>query len=485
VRAYHTALIDPSLGEVAEEIALAGRAANRGCRTRLLADDPAKARKVARQAGGSPEGIAHLRGGRGGIPASQVLVGWWTDHIGRKHVVVRGRRVDLYDSRYLLRPETLAERPPLWHCYPDRLYRRQAAGPAHWVAACGCGATGPPEALGWMGDVCGPCHDRRLEFGPAALADQTPGLLAADRRPVTALAFRADGRVLVGADGFGTSNGLVHVWTLPDGAVQHRLRTPDREPPYSVAATADGRFVVTAGRPPFAEDADAVRPAVGYDLSADPPAAAPLTADLTFGVVAGPGPGEVTVATDGGFAALDPGTRRLTRGIAFENTWASPPFVSADGRHLVAVRPGTFAVYEWHTGRRVGVVPFSPELGVAEALLTEYKAAYLADGRWLFAAAGGVVQAFDAATGRVRATRRLPGTVRHLSVDPAGRHVLVGLAGGTVLALDLNLSIRVMLAWHLLGVRAFAVSADGGTLATAGPDGGVKLWPIARLVGDG
>ncbi len=46
---FEAVRIDPSPGEIAELLADGAAAANRRCRTRLLADDPAKWRKFARQ----------------------------------------------------------------------------------------------------------------------------------------------------------------------------------------------------------------------------------------------------------------------------------------------------------------------------------------------------------------------------------------------------------------------------------------------------
>src|SRR5579883_3015849 len=95
MRKFEARLIDPSPGEVAETVSEAAAATNKRCRARLLADDPAKWRKVARQCGGSPEGFAAVRGGRGGVPATQVVTGAWSDPLGRQHAVVVGRRVEM------------------------------------------------------------------------------------------------------------------------------------------------------------------------------------------------------------------------------------------------------------------------------------------------------------------------------------------------------------------------------------------------------
>jgi hypothetical protein len=84
----------------------------------------------------------------------QVGATWWTDAVGRKHVLVqgddRGEIVPLGDPR-----------PPLALLHPERLFARRVGGVTAWLAACACGAVGTPGSLGWVGDCCGPCHDRR------------------------------------------------------------------------------------------------------------------------------------------------------------------------------------------------------------------------------------------------------------------------------------------------------------------------------------
>lgn len=100
----------------------------------------------------------------GGASSRYVIVAWWSDHQGRKHVRVAGgnRR----DGGGNLHHTWLDHdsRPPLWHVCPERVFRvkRGDAEPV-WLAACACGETGPARELGWAGECCGPCHDRREE----------------------------------------------------------------------------------------------------------------------------------------------------------------------------------------------------------------------------------------------------------------------------------------------------------------------------------
>ena len=116
--------IDPTPGEVVDLISEAVLAANRRCRTRLIEDDSVKWRKATRQFQKSADGWEMWRAGLGGVPATQVMLSWWTDLVGRKHAVVRGRRAESYGDKSFLERSTLEKRPALWHCYPDRMYLR-------------------------------------------------------------------------------------------------------------------------------------------------------------------------------------------------------------------------------------------------------------------------------------------------------------------------------------------------------------------------
>jgi hypothetical protein len=92
----------------------------------------------------------------------------------------------------------MRELPPWWHVYPEAVLGvRTKQGGERYLAVCRCGAVGAPEALGWMGDTCGPCFDRRAEGGTASggygqFAEWSPRM--------TRFAFTPDGRHLVGQD---------------------------------------------------------------------------------------------------------------------------------------------------------------------------------------------------------------------------------------------------------------------------------------------
>ena len=101
---------------------------------------------------------------------SHVLLAWWSDHSGGKHVRVRGG--DKVNLRTHLSRLDHDERPPLWQVYPERIYRvKRGDAEARWLASCACGVTGVPREIAWMGPRCGPCHDRREEGDIGAVSE--------------------------------------------------------------------------------------------------------------------------------------------------------------------------------------------------------------------------------------------------------------------------------------------------------------------------
>lgn len=238
---YESKLIDPTPEQVVAALAAAADGANKRCRTRLLEIDPAKLRKFAKRAAAGPEGWDMFRGGRGGVPASQVLAAWWTDAARRKHVVVRGRRVEHREAARLLHREELDQRPPLFHAYPEYVCRRTTPAGSEVVCACGCGVVGTPQTMGWMGDCCGPCSDRKDEVGPEGLRANVPGVLYGDRGPLTAVACSPDGNLVAAAE----EPRLFHLWDLRNR--ERATGSLEAVALHNLCFTAGGRFLLLAG----------------------------------------------------------------------------------------------------------------------------------------------------------------------------------------------------------------------------------------------
>ena len=228
---YHAIRIDPTPGEVVEMLSAATAAANGFHEERLLEDDDAKWRKFVRALENSVAGSKDFVAGRGRLPTTQVVGSWWTDHIGRKHVVVRGRRLVEESAYDLIRRTHTDERPPLWHCYPDHLFLKRNATSSVWLAACGCETVGTPESLGWMGETCGPCYDQREELGPDALRQHRPGMLPAQHGTIHALAFDREGKRVAAVE----ESGYVSVWSLDRAVPTIRFQLEEGYDAYYVA----------------------------------------------------------------------------------------------------------------------------------------------------------------------------------------------------------------------------------------------------------
>jgi hypothetical protein len=176
-----------------------------------------------------PEG--HLQWEEPGPPTTYLTLSWWTDLIGLRHYRIgAGDSTRLPVHRAWTRaPEE--DRPPLWHVYPDRIFRRQHNGTDAWLAVCTCGVAGPPASLGWRGERCGPCQDRREE-GQEAPVENRADTLAFDPLPIEALAVSRDGRWLAVAQ----RGGRVHLHDLHTR--ERRLLRDGTSPPSYIRAMA-------------------------------------------------------------------------------------------------------------------------------------------------------------------------------------------------------------------------------------------------------
>jgi hypothetical protein len=72
---------------------------------------------------------------------------WWRDYLGRLHVL-------------LCNGEQEESLPSLVALYPEVCGYQSGEKVSRVLCICECGEWGLPEELAWMGDRCGPCHDR-------------------------------------------------------------------------------------------------------------------------------------------------------------------------------------------------------------------------------------------------------------------------------------------------------------------------------------
>jgi WD40 repeat protein len=474
--AYDRVLVGPTEGDLDGALAEAAAAANRGFRARLLAWPGPDFAAFLRRWRAEAEGWQQWNAGDGrtrnyrDTTASGAAGAWWSDPLGRKHCRIAARRVrqGTADAVSLFCPWD--ERPPLWRTCPADVYLRQEAGAWRLWAACRCGAAGPPASLGWMGDCCGPCHDRRESGTPPPGDAPCPTVLAGHTFWVAGVAFRVDGRELLSC---GQSDRALRLWGLRTGE--------QREQP-----VPRGLFVTASA---LAGDGSAAV----FGLNTGSAVVVRVGAD-----------GEPTALTTGSTSAL-----RQVCAVAF----------SPDGR-LVAVAGdlGRLSVFEAAGPLRWRVAPGRFALGPIGL-------AFSPDGRLLaWAQQAPAVRLFDVATGREETplggrevassvafspdSARLaagsqigPGALRLWSVAdrrlirgerlavhavafaPDGRLLAAGGRDGALWLLD-GLGGRLLAAyrWHQGDIDCLAFAPDGRWLATGGKDGLVKLWPVAALL---
>ncbi len=478
--------INPSPGEITEVLSDATVAANKRCRTRLLADDPAKWRKFARQVMTGPEGFELWRGGRGGAPGTQLVGSWWTDHIGCKHVVVRGRRIEHESAKLLLYKDELARRPPLWHCYPQYLYERWLPVvndlPARdGIAVCGCGATGTPEALGWMGETCGPCHDRREDGG--SLAENRPGWMHGTRHPFDSLAFSRSGNYLAGIE----IDGALSVWNLASGEVV-RIATSERPVQESevVFAGANDEYVMvnilngsSGGVRIYRWQMPEAEPVLVHHEEIGEfhiwPSSSPDHALVQSSSVV------LVTMPHGRYTPTHHQPRQYFRmPPASEPSPAILPLVCTNGIRLVDTR--TLEVLEsipYRSERqlmyhRVGVAVHRQKNLVYVARTTVLDVYDRTEKNYLKSIAVNRIP--------IAGYLNMPAWANRIALTVDGRYLLLAIEE-RLLVLDAHTQLPLAaFAWHLGPIRCLAISPDGTTLATAGNDGSAKLWPIDQLI---
>lgn len=209
--------INPDPKWVAKLLAVAGKlSAERGGLSDPLAD-PTEPGWAAMRVETDRDGVLTWGEGTG------VVLGWWTDALGRKHVRVRVGRVPQKDAT------------PAEVVHPGQpVFRSDGGWAADELFACGCGAVGTAESIAWTGDLCGPCYDRVQDGGP-----RPPHTLceawAYDGGP---LAFTANGAAVVGGAG-----GKLVYWDTTTGDL-HTAPHADRGPLGGVAANAAGTVVL-------------------------------------------------------------------------------------------------------------------------------------------------------------------------------------------------------------------------------------------------
>jgi hypothetical protein len=161
--------------------------------------------RLFRQVVRRPEGSKRWRGKRvSNWPVAQLVAAWWTDAIGRRHVRIRG-----FAHLQIL------EAPPLAEVHPERVVVRQRGKETDVLGVCPCGLCGSLAGLAWMGNGCGPCHDRKIEGSAVEPIDVLHAPNDDPQAPAIGLDFLPDGRTLLAND-----RRFVRRWNLGDGTVE-------------------------------------------------------------------------------------------------------------------------------------------------------------------------------------------------------------------------------------------------------------------------
>jgi WD40 repeat protein len=415
-----------------------------------------------------------------------VSIAWWTDHLGQRHfrICAGNSRDGSYEDFNIQRRD---RRPPLGHVFPEVLYQRRRPDQSIWLAVCACGACGAPDALGWMGDCCGPCHDRREEEGREP--PPTPNRRRQHDGAVCALAFSPDGNTL--ATAAGGDKGVL-LWDVPAGAVRGKV-TGSRRPVSALAFSPDGMLLACgdATRQLLVTDLTSGDIVLRHQEAFDP-------AHLAFA------PHGLTLAVGGrdGLHVWD----RQGRAAPWQLTQTCDGAVTAlsfnpSGDRLAVGGPGHLALLDASSWEHL---PCSPaELPPALAVRG---LGFMPDGGSLVAVALGMNDPWEQmmwggeTDGRIQVWDVLPGEGRRRSMHTLERMRQAVLSANTRWLAWLSVPghktdglvtfhevagnyCAGSLGWDLAEpLTCLALAPDGQTLATGGRSGTVKLWPWRLLL---
>jgi WD40 repeat protein len=494
---FDRVLIDPSPELLTRTLDQAVSAANQRARRRLLAWPPGDFASFEQSLKGDAEGVwqwtQQERATYSAAQRSIVAVAWWTDWIGRKHVRITAHRTDFNRTERRNVFTRGQERPAQWAVYPERLYMRQDQ--KDWVlhGVCECGMSGSPRDLGWMGDRCGPCHDR-LETGALGQAAGLPSSVLTELdRPAWAVSFSRDGKRLFWQEQWRPE---VHAWQLAAGQAGP-LPRPEQRSAYSsfplLEVSTDGRWLLSS---------DTYRGLVLYDLTGgETPRRLHTTGSTCNDVIF---TADSQSLLEMGLAnyrdmfsrlyvrSLEPGAVsrevRLPRGdLRFDRMAMSPDgrllaTAAASGEIFLQRFPDGGVVYSWSAHSAAPAPRFawsSAEPAVRELIFSP-------DGRWI--ASSGTdqrVRVWNAADGGEHPgfRNRLTGAHFRIAFAPDGGVLAAGDPEGVLRLCDTTSGkLHGAYRWHPGRIESLAFSPAGHWLATSGSDDSIKLWPWIYMV---
>jgi WD40 repeat protein len=477
---YDRVVIDPNTDLVHAALREAIDAANEKRRLRLVSWPLPRLGDVTARLS-EPHGHHQWNGGdeppRSGEGRSAVVLAWWTDRAGRKHLRVVGRQGPfnrpMLDN--LLCPFG-EPRPPLWFVYPDHVFLKRQHGHRLAQAICACGAHGAPEDLGWMGPCCDACYDLAVEGQEPAPAwlDPKRATLQGQEGRLLFLAFSPDSKVLAA----GTGRDEVTLWDTTTGLERGRLAVRDNEWLLCAGWVDEGQRLVTAD----------VNGVLRYWSA---------KTGLPTGVEVHTGGNAECFALSSDGSSLCRGNR--SRALLLSSHDGQPLrdldgtlndvgclAFSPDGRWLAGgSRKGAVALWEVETGKRRWYIerPGAIVASLAFSAASESLAAGLIPTSGGDSPEASQVLLWDAQSGEPE--RTLPGHAcgtRCVSFAPDGRILASGGEDGLIRLWDTSTGAeRVGLEWHLDAVCSVTFAPDGLTLASGSFDGAVKLWPLEVL----
>jgi hypothetical protein len=466
---YDALLAGPTTAELTAALGDAVAAANQGCRASLLTwpldGQVAALVRVAAEAEGSH---TWLSGGPRPRQQTRSAVGmaWCRDFTGRTNVRLIARREPLGRPA----PHDLFgvadDWPALLRVHAEAALLRERGGRADAVVLCPCGAFGAPDEVGWMGDVCGPCHDRR----------------AAGRQPPSCcLLAEGEGPVLAAADGSAlgrVAEGVLRVWDTRTGRELKAMTLPARWAWPMILGPGGRRVLLPRSR---AADDNRVEETVWDVASGQLLGRVPLgatraafvpdgrvvllteTGPLLWDVEGGKGP---LAFTDG----VGPG-HHVTTGLAFRS----------DGRRM-ATADGANGVLLWDLDRRRLAERLAHEGGVGLGL------AFSPDGGWLAvslrAPSPAALAVVDLAHGGAARLMGEPAAGRpEICFAPDSRHVLL-LGDGAARCWDIDGRQEVARFRYASDGRSTQLLGDGRLAWVRRGGGPVRVWPAEALYPD-
>jgi hypothetical protein len=465
-------LLQPSRSELEQALMEAVRPHGPG-RRRILPWPPKEFDAFLSELETRTEGWHLWKGGSARRPQTSAVPGllllWWTDFSGRRHYRVLSQTRRSGGNLIQLVGALEDGKPPLAVLQPQRTFVISRRGTHAVFVGCDCGVFGRPEEVGWMGDCCGPCHDRR-ESRQAVPSDVRCFLAGHRSEAIRALTFNRDGTLLA-TGGYG---GGAQVWEVAAGGEWMSLKPPGmNEGAISAVFSPDGRLLATGGSGTINvwELASGSR-LRGIDTSGYLTSTL-FSTDSQWVIACSNGQATLWQADTGNAVAI----LQNSEFGEFHTLALSP-----DGRTLAAGSvQGAMLLWDLHTrqerarwqesGDKVRSVAFAP------------------DGRTVGIGVdrGGTIHAllWDVAKRRVRATLGSDhGSLIHVAFSADSRTLAMARGQRTVLLWDTATGEELAtLDGHSHSVCRVAFSPDGSRLATGSDDGTVKLWPTSALRG--